>query len=475
MTSSNIGLFIFRRDLRLSDNTSLKILLQTCSVVYPIFIFTPTQVDKNPFKSEHSIQFMIESLCDLEIQIEEKSNAKLICFYGENEEIISELVKLLSITHIGYNSDFTPYSKKRDDSITKLASKLNIEIISEEDYTLHNFKSKILHNPNTNTIFKKFTPFHKSILNRNLKPSKIITITKKDLNKLKSCEETNNKIVLSDAYDKFINAPNKNLILYGGRIHGKALLALSKTHQTDYENSRNKLSVKTSQVSAYLKYGCLSIREVFKFWKDTLGKNNGLIRQLYWREFYAYILNEHPENLGKAMNPKYDNIKWKEDKESNQHFESWKDGNTGFPIVDAAMRQLNTTGYMHNRGRLIVASFLVKTLLIDWRKGEKYFAQKLLDYDVASNNGNWQWIAGSGVDSQPYFRIFNPWSQSVTHDPDCIYIKTFVPELNELDSKTIHKWNECYKKYNNIDYPKPIVNYHINKLMVLKEYEKALK
>jgi len=184
-------------------------------------------------------------------------------------------------------------------------------------------------------------------------------------------------------------------------------------------------------------------------------------RQLLWRDFYAHILFAYPD-LGKPVNPKYDKIVWDNNR---SHFAAWCAGKTGFPLVDACMRQLNTSGYMHNRGRLIVASFLVKTLLIDWRWGEKYFATHLVDYDVASNHGNWLWIAGGGADSQEYFRIFNPWSQSAEHDPDAVYIKRWVPELADVPSRDIHKPNPD-------KYLAPIVDYATQKTRVLAAYKK---
>lgn len=473
--TNNIGLFIFRRDHRINDNSSLLEMFKQCSTVYPIFIFTPEQVEKNKYKSEHSVQFMIESLYDLEHQIMKKGNATFKCFYGFNKDIIEQVVTSYNITHIGYNKDFTPYSLKRDKEIEKLATSLKVTLITSEDYTLHSLESGILHNPNNDSMYQKFTPFYNNILHKDSDSLKVKQITKSYFKKFKSIyENEDNTITLNEAYNKFVDNPNKDLILYGGRCHGKLLLDLSKKYQNDYNNSRNNLSLKTSQLSAYLKYGCLSVREVYNYWKKKFGIDSGLIRQLYWREFYACILYNNPTNLGKAMNPKYDLIRWKNDATAKKHLASWKNGTTGFPMIDASMRQMNNTGYMHNRARLIVASFLVKTLLIDWREGEKYFAQKLVDYDVASNNGNWQWIAGSGVDSQPYFRIFNPWSQSLTHDPDCIYIKTFVPELKDVTSKHIHNWDSCYKNYASINYPKPIVDYKSQRDMVLKEYKRAI-
>lgn len=237
----------------------------------------------------------------------------------------------------------------------------------------------------------------------------------------------------------------------------------------NYEKTRNDLDDETTRLSAPIKFGIVSIREVAKAFK----KNNALLRQLVWRDFYAQILNAEPYVLGSALKEKYNNIKWQG---SHNHFVKWCQGMTGFPVVDAGMRELNKTGYMHNRARLIVASFLIKTLLVDWQKGEKYFATKLVDYDPSSNNGNWQWVASTGADSQPYFRIFNPWSQSEEHDPDAVYIKKWVPELSSVSVECIHTWNTCYnkKEFNEIDYPKPIVDYKEQREKALKMYKAIL-
>jgi deoxyribodipyrimidine photo-lyase len=194
-----------------------------------------------------------------------------------------------------------------------------------------------------------------------------------------------------------------------------------------------------------------------------------LIRQLYWRDFYANILYEFPRVLGHSLKPKYDKISWHY---SDNLFKKWCNGETGYPIVDAGMKQMNATGYMHNRARLIVASFLVKTLLIDWRKGEQYFSKKLTDYDPANNNGNWQWISGGGADSQPYFRVFNPWRQAEEYDPNCEYIKKWLPELKDVPVKDLLNWDTKYINYKDVKYPKPIVNYEEQRDKVIKMYSK---
>ena len=193
---------------------------------------------------------------------------------------------------------------------------------------------------------------------------------------------------------------------------------------------------------------------------------------MIWRDFYHMILWHFPQvGRGKAFKPAYENIKWRNNK---KQFEAWKHGLTGFPVVDAGMRQLNECGYMHNRTRLITSAILIKILNIDWKLGEKYFATKLIDYDTVVNNGNWQWGAGCGVDSQPYFRIFNPWTQAKDYDPDCVYIKKWIPELKDVPAKDILKWDLVCANYKNIDYPKPIVDYKEERNVILDTYKKGL-
>ena len=241
-------------------------------------------------------------------------------------------------------------------------------------------------------------------------------------------------------------------------------------NQDKYDEKRNCLTYNTTHLSAYINLGLLSIREIYHHVVEKLGKKNGIITELYWRDFYYNILHFFPHVVGNSFRENYDKIKWRNNK---KQFKAWCEGKTGFPIVDACMRQMNETGYMHNRGRMIVASFLTKDLLIDWRWGEKYFATQLQDYNISANNGGWQWASGSGTDSQPYFRIFNPWSQSDKFDPNCEYIKKWVPELNDIENKHIHQWDKFYQDYE-IDYPEPIVNHKDERENTLKVYKKYL-
>jgi deoxyribodipyrimidine photo-lyase len=242
----------------------------------------------------------------------------------------------------------------------------------------------------------------------------------------------------------------------------------------NYDNERNDLKKETTHLSAYIKFGCVSIREVYYKILLKLGKSNGLINELIWRDFYMNITYYYPKILqgqisikkkNQPLKDKYKIIKWSK---NNKFYKKWCNGETGFPIVDAAMTQLNTTGYMHNRCRMIVACFLCKDLLLDWRLGEKYFATKLVDYDPMSNSGGWQWSSSVGADSQPYFRIFNPWAQQIKFDPECKYIKKWLPILSECPVNHIHKW---YEYHNNYDvYCKPIVDHDIMRKKALDLY-----
>ena len=454
------GLFIFHRDLRIIDNNGLNMANIICKNIHPIFIFTPEQVTKlNPYKSENSVQFMIESLLELSTDIKLKGG-KLYFFFGENNKIITECVDKFKIDAIIFNYDYTPYAIKRDNSIIELCKKLKVECFLEHDYYLH-FPGSILNG--SGGPYQKFTPYYNKALT--LKFQEPATFKKLNFNTKNI--KINHTISLSDAITKFTKI-NNNILVFGGRHNGLIVLKKAVESQKHYSSTHNNLSHPTTQLSAYIKYGCVSIREVYSTFKSN--KYHDLIRQLIWRDFYANILFSFPHVLGHSLKPNYDKIKWAR---NTKYLNAWKNGLTGFPIVDAGMRQLNTTGYMHNRARLIVASVLVKTLLIDWREGEQYFATKLTDYDVASNNGNWEWIMGGGADSQPYFRVFNPWLQSKEYDSDASYIKKWIPELSDVPARSIHKWYSEYSLFKNVDYPSPIVDYNEQKKRVIDMYKRA--
>ena len=459
MSKYEKGLFIFYRDLRIIDNTTLIELNRLCKSIITIFIFTPEQVtSENKFKSKNSVQFMIESLADLEKTIQSK-NGKLHIFFGNNISIIKNVLENYKIDVFGYNKDITPFATQRDNEVNALCHKMSIPMIYLNDYYLQELGT-ILNNQNQ--IYKKFTPYYNNAIKHKIRlPSNTPTFHFSKENKT-----LKHKISLTDAFHKF-TVNNSEILLHGGRKNAIPQFKIALKSQKNYAKTHNNLDKNTSLLSAYIKFCCLSIREVYQEFKS----NKAFVRQLFWRDFYANILFAYPYVLGKAMKPNYSKIKWKSNK---KWLDAWCKGETGFPIVDAAMRELNVSGYQPNRGRLITSSFLVKTLLIDWQLGEKYFAQQLVDYDPASNNGNWQWTASTGADSQPYFRIFNPWLQQKEYDPECLYIKKWIPELADLDNKTIHNW---YKEYNThmkeVKYPKPICDFDEQKKLSLQMYKAA--
>jgi deoxyribodipyrimidine photo-lyase len=258
-------------------------------------------------------------------------------------------------------------------------------------------------------------------------------------------------------------------VKYGRKEGLKKLKELKNI--SNYKTTRNTLALHTSDMSAYINMGCVSIRELLKQSKKIFGEDSTWETELFWRDFYYNVLYYNPKVVGNNFNEKYDKIVWKNNK---IHFKKWCEGITGFPIVDAAMRQLNKTGYMHNRGRMIVSNFLTKDLGLDWRIGERYFAQHLIDYNISANNGGWQWSSGTGTDAQPYFRIFNPWTQIKKFDAQCDYVKKWIPELIEVPSKHIIAWNKYYDKYNNIDYPKPMLDHKDARIKTLEMYKKYL-
>ena len=449
------NIFIFRRDLRIVDNTTLNYLLDNKKNIIPIFVFTPEQVKKNPFISTNAIQFMIESLKEVNI-ILKKNKSKLHIFQGENLKIVKKICDEINVESIAYNKDYTPYAIKRDKEIEDYCLENNIECISHEDYLLSKIGDL---NKADGKPYTVFTPFRNNGFKYTvLKPkssSNLLNLTKFNFDFEK---------------DYIENPINLNILVHGGRKNG--IKQLDKVNnQSDYNQNRNMTSVPTSHLSAYIKFGCISIREVYWKIRNLFEFDNELLSQLFWREFYFYIVYYFPRVLkGKNYNEKYDNIKWTNDTEK---YLKWCRGETGYPIVDAGLRELNKTGYMHNRSRLITSNFLNRMLGMDWRLGEKYFANKLTDYDPSVNNGNWQWIASTGVDPKPYFqRLFNPWLQSKKYDPNAEYIKKWIPALKDIPAKELHEWDKYCKNYNlsKLKYLKPIVEYKKARELSVKMY-----
>lgn len=379
---------------------------------------------------------------------------------------MEEITNSIKIDYIFFNRDYTPYALKRDKDIANFCESKNIVLVNKEDYLLHKIGSI---SKNDNSIYKVFTPFKNKGLKLEVKKPKkcsFETLSKLEDNLYNSINSSSDYIDISF---------NNKIIYQGGR--NNALQQIKKLkNQSNYNHDRNMLIKSTSKLSAYIKFGNLSIREVYWKIKKLYGNSNNLIDQLYWREFYFYIAFYFPKVLkGENYNSKYDDIKWNTNKKI---FEKWCNGNTGYPIIDAGMNELNETGYMHNRARLITSNFLNRILGMDWRLGEKYYSTKLVDYDPSVNNGNWQWIASTGVDPKPYFqRLFNPWTQGLKYDKNAEYIKKWVPQLKDIPSKDLHNWEEKYMNYDlkKLKYFKPIVSYKEGRKLSIEMYRSILK
>jgi len=511
MSENKICIHIFRRDYRLEDNTTLIESCKTHDIVLPIFIFTQKQIDKNknPYRSDNSVQFLCYSLQDLDKQLQTK-HSNLTVFYENNKEdeysILYTLIKQINnIKTISFNMDYTNYSQERDNKIKQLCAKNNINCLSLDDICLNPIGSVLT---GSGTPYSKFTPFLNKSKLQNIKN----IIKNNNTNYYNKDNKSNNNKLITNVLNKLdkliikiddilkpngliMGEYNKNLPECGGRDCGLNILKNIKDW-SNYNEERDNIIYQTTHLSPFNKYGCLSIREVYWTFKK-LGKDGdeGLIKQLFWRDFFYNLSHYNPEIYKeKALNPSYRNIKWREDKHSMDNFDKWCQGKTGYPIVDASMNELNITGYMHNRGRLIVSNFLCRLLHIDWKLGERYFASKLYDYDPTQNNFGWQ-VSGSnssGTTSRPLSQtIMNPWIQSAKHDNYGAYIKKWLPELKDVKASHLHKWYDYHTHYslsdkiNNdekndknvklmINYIKPIIDYSIEKDKNLKMYKKYL-
>ena len=444
--------FIFRRDLRLDDNVSLKRAVEfakerKCGVVL-CFEFHDDQV-RGDYFGNNAFQFMIESLEDLQ-----KSTGGKVGFHHTAKDgvgVVEKLADRYDIKMVFSNKDYTPYATYRDSLLVGTCAELSIPCTLSEDYTLHPMNSVC---PKGKAAYTRFTPYYNAS-------------RKLSVHKATSWNDSDNDLFmrtasLTSSLEKY-KAPSIKT-LSGGRTI--ALEAMRKVDLKNYSKSRNiPIRNATSKMSAYLKFGCISIREFYWHIVTHADASHEMVKQLYWKEFYANIAFTFPKVL-KAMTPQSTRNQPFNSKElpwKSKGFERWCKGETGFPIVDAGMREMNHTGFMHNRLRMIVASFLIKDLHIDWRMGERYFAIKLTDYDPASNNGGWQWSAGTGTDAQPYHRIFNPWTQAERFDPKCEYIVRWIPELASVDVDDILTWDTSFRKHAEVDYPKPMVDHSVER------------
>lgn len=447
------ALFIFRRDLRLEDNKGLLFALKQAKEVIPCFIFTPEQIEHNPYFSNAGFQFMIESLEDLQDSLEKKG-AKLHLFYGSPEKIVEECIEKLTIDAVIVNQDYTPYSLGRDQKIQKITQKHCISFHSFQDLLLHPVEDTLKSDGKPYTIF---TPFYK-----NASKIAVEAPMKNSYHNYYTGSIAFSK--KSSFYDTLL--PKRPFPKQGGRKNCLQILKSLKDF-SDYSISRDFPITPTTRLSPHLKFTTCSPREIYQSIIENLGPSSDLIRSLYWRDFFTSIAFHFPKVFSGAFHSQFNNLPWNLDEKL---FKAWCEGKTGFPIVDAGMQELNTTGFMHNRVRMIVSSFLIKDLHINWQWGEKYFAQKLVDYDPCVNNGNWQWAASTGCDAQPYFRIFNPWLQAKKFDPDCEYIKQWIPELISFAPNIIHNWH--LKRPVDSSYPIPIIDHTKESKKSLSDYKR---
>ncbi|RRQ48581.1 deoxyribodipyrimidine photo-lyase [Maribacter algicola] len=432
MSKSKLNIFWFRRDLRLDDNVGFLAALKGEHQVLPIFIFDTNILSKLPEKDAR-VTFIFETLQKIRSELQDAWNSSLAIYSGTPKNIFKELIDTYDIQCVYTNRDYEPYARERDAEIEKL--------LGDKDIAFHTFKDQV--------IFEK-----SEVMKDDGDPYVVYTPYK---NKWKEVFDKDKDLEIHYTHgflDNLIDntrLPNLSLSDLGFKKSDIEVpdYTVTPTLINNYEDTRNFPAMEngTSRLGPHLRFGTASVRKMMK--KAIHEENEVFWSELIWREFFMQILWHFPHTKDKAFKPKYDRIEWRNNEDE---FEKWKKGVTGYALVDAGMRELNSTGFMHNRVRMLVASFLCKHLLIDWRWGEAYFAEKLLDYEMSSNVGNWQWAAGSGVDAAPYFRIFNPMTQVDKFDKEREYINKWVPELQELtypDKMVDHKMarERCLETY----------------------------
>lgn len=428
-----MNIFWFRRDLRLEDNVGLFHALNSSAEVLPLFIFDETILSQLP-KDDARVTFIQQQLEKMQMQL--KANGKsLAVFYGNPMEVFTKLISENKIQTVYTNHDYEPYARKRDLELYHLFKGNGIEFKTSKDQVVFE-KSEVVKEDGTPYVV--YTPYS------NKWKYNFSKITLKNYN-----SEDYLEIIKLHSYP-FLSLTDIGFTTSSIKVPP---YDISDSLIDNYEATRNFPALdQTSHLGIYLRFGAVSIRKMIS--KALESNNETFLKELIWREFFMQILWHFPHTVTSSFRPKYDEIIWN----NNENlFQKWCEGKTGYPFVDAGMRELNATGHMHNRVRMIVASFLCKHLLIDWRWGETYFAIKLLDYEQSSNVGNWQWAAGSGVDAAPYFRIFNPSEQIKKFDKEFVYIKKWIPEFGTST------------------YPEPIVDHKEAREICLKTYKKALE
>lgn len=421
-------IFWFRRDLRLNDNTALNQALLDNTEVQPIFIFDEKIINELP-ADDPRVNFIYDELKKIQ-NILSKHGSALEIYKGNPLKVWQEIVAKNDITDVYFNHDYEPYARERDKKIYEWLLSNNIQVVNKKDQVIFE-KSEVV--KDDGKPYTVYTPFKNKWL--------------------KKYADTEIKKAASPNFKNLIQ--NKKTLPTKGQLGIKDASIIVKpfslSNIESYDEKRNFPAQDAgSYLGPHLRFGTVSVRELVEIAEK---RNATFLSELIWREFFMQILWHFPNSIQHNFKRKYDGVQWRNNKEE---FKKWCNGETGYPIVDAGMRELNNTGYMHNRVRMITASFLVKHLLIDWRWGEAYFAKKLLDFELASNVGNWQWAAGTGCDAAPYFRVFNPYEQVKKFDKQMAYIKKWVPEFQELT------------------YSKPMVDHKFARERALNTYKKGL-
>lgn len=432
--NNSVSVFWFRRDLRLDDNHAFYKALQSPHLVMPIFIFDVDILDALP-QNDARVTFIHQTLQGMRDTLQSHYNSTIAIYYGKPQEIFKKLIHDYNVKMVFTNHDYEPYARQRDKEIGDLLHSHGIAFKTFKDQVIFE-KNEVV--KNDGEPYLVYTPYMR---------------TWKATFKNGSLKEYDTKPYLKNLLAQ-TDLPNLSLsdIGFQQSTQNIAPYQVTPTLIQEYEAKRNFPAIAgTSRLGPHLRFGTVSIRKMIK--KAIAVENEVFWQELIWREFFMQILWHFPNTLSKSFKPKYDRIEWRN---NEKEFQAWCEGKTGYPLVDAGMRELNKTGYMHNRVRMLVGSFLCKHLLIDWRWGEAYFAEKLHDYEMASNVGNWQWVAGCGVDAAPYFRIFNPTTQIQKFDKNHQYIKKWVPEYQELT------------------YLKPIVDHKEARERCLQTYKQAV-
>jgi len=430
----SVVIFWFRRDLRLEDNTGLFHALQSGFPVLPVFIFDTDILSQLDDKHDRRVDFIHQVLTRLQKELE-VIGSSLCVKAGKPLEVFKQLIQEFDVKAVYTNRDYEAYALERDGEVKVYLQSKGIKLNTFKDQVIFEHTEVLKANGEPYTIF---TPYSK--------------IWKQNLTEKDYCPYPSNQ-----SLNKFVSIgrntiPTLEEIGFKKTEYNYSPPTLDESVIRTYDETRNIPAIeRTSGMSVHLRFGTISIRELVT---RALELNEQWLNELIWREFFMTILVHFPYVEKGSFKKKYDAIAWRN---NETEFIRWCEGRTGYPMVDAGMRQLNETGLMHNRVRMVVASFLTKHLLIDWRWGEAYFANKLLDYELSANNGNWQWAAGCGCDAAPYFRIFNPTEQTKRYDPELRYIRRWVKELDSLD------------------YPLPMVEHSLARNRALEAYKKAVK